>query len=426
MFQVKSHTVVCSLHFDESSVEVYELTQRRFLKAGAVPTVFNCWKDKPHLYRPSKPRPENILQKKKKELSKEKEDCDELSVETPSENNINCKDVADAGTKIEASETVELQNQFLLEHSSLLERRLEKLTQEHEKVKLELSKALKEKALLEFRIENLKTVDYPFYTGFPSKEVFDTVLALVDPGESGENVVLLTQKDSVNVLEGQKKRKPRKLSPANQFFLFLCRTRVGLLEIDLARRFNISIGTVSTIINSWANFLYLRLGSMNIWPSGEMVNTTMPNSFKEKYPSTRVVIDCTEIKVEMPSSLLLKSQTYSNYKGTNTLKSLIGIAPCGSLTFVSQLYHGNISDREITIRSGFLDLDFEKGDSVMADKGFDIQDLLDKIGVKLNIPPYLGQYGQMTANEVKLTQSIAAERIHVERAINKIKKLSYI
>ena len=85
------------------------------------------------------------------------------------------------------------------------------------------------------------------------------------------------------------------------------------------------------------------------------------------------------------------------------------------------MYHGNISDREITIRSGFLNLDFEKGDSLMADKGFDIQDLLDKKGVKLNIPPYLGQYGQMTAGDVKLTQSIAAERIHVERAINKIK-----
>lgn len=57
----------------------------------------------------------------------------------------------------------------------------------------------------------------------------------------------------------------------------------------------------------------------------------------------------------------------------------------------------------------------------MADKGFDIQDLLDEKRVRLNIPPFLGKYGQMTDIEVFQTQSIAAERIHVERAINKIK-----
>ena len=100
-----------------------------------------------------------------------------------------------------------------------------------------------------------------------------------------------------------------------------------------------------------------------------------------------------------------------------------GIAPCGSVTCVSQLYLRNISDREITQRSGFLGLDFKVGDSVMADKGFDIQDLLDDKVVRLNIPPFLGQCDQMTENEVKNTQSIAADRIHVERAINKIKNL---
>ena len=31
---------------------------------------------------------------------------------------------------------------------------------------------------------------------------------------------------------------------------------------------------------------------------------------------------------------------------------------------------------------------FQAGDSLMADRGFDIQDLLDPIGVKLNIPPF--------------------------------------
>ena len=57
-----------------------------------------------------------------------------------------------------------------------------------------------------------------------------------------------------------------------------------------------------------------------------------------------------------------------------------------------------------------------------ADKGFDFQDLLDRKSVQLHIPPFdLGKNEQMTSAEIKLTLRIAAERIHVERAINKIK-----
>ena len=195
-----------------------------------------------------------------------------------------------------------------------------------------------------------------------------------------------------------------------------------MLETDLAHRFNISIGTVSNIFLSWANFVYLRLGSLDIWPTREVIDKTMPISFREKYPTTRVIIDATEIKVEMPSSLMLQSQTYSNYKSTNTLKGLVGISPSGSVTFLSQLYTGNISDCELTERCGILNLPFAPNDSIMADKGFDIQHLLDPINVKINIPPFLKMNSQMSAAEVAQTQQIASERIHVERAINKIKK----
>jgi len=43
------------------------------------------------------------------------------------------------------------------------------------------------------------------------------------------------------------------------------------------------------------------------------------------------------------------------------------------------------------------------------------------LGVKLNIPPFLGQSNQMSAEDVLATQQIASISIHVERAINKIK-----
>ena len=56
----------------------------------------------------------------------------------------------------------------------------------------------------------------------------------------------------------------------------------------------------------------------------------------------------------------------------------------------------------------------------MADKGLTIEDILP-LGVSLNIPPFLGMDDQMSAEDVIATQEIASLRIHVERAINRVK-----
>jgi len=79
----------------------------------------------------------------------------------------------------------------------------------------------------------------------------------------------------------------------------------------------------------------------------------MPEAFKDKYLK-RVIIDCTEIKCEIPSSLLLNSEQYSSYKNHTALEGLISIAPNGPITFVSELYTGSISDRGIVIHNGFF------------------------------------------------------------------------
>ena len=166
--------------------------------------------------------------------------------------------------------------------------------------------------------------------------------------------------------------------------------------------------------------MYLKLGTKNIWPSRRIIDLTMPEVFKSKYKNTRVIIDCTEVKCQMPSSLRLSGELFSSYKHHTTLKGLVGISPGGPITFVSQLYSGSISDKEIVSRGGFLDLPIDEKDCVMADKGFTMDDVLP-LGVSLNIPPFLGENSQMSAEDVIKTQEIASLRIHIERAINKIK-----
>jgi len=156
----------------------------------------------------------------------------------------------------------------------------------------------------------------------------------------------------------------------------------------------------------------------------------MPEKFKKEYPNTIIIIDCTEVRIQCPSSLVLQSQSYSSYKSTNTLKTLVGVDPRGGFMFISQLYTGSISDKEIVTRSVFLDVlsrkrevqEMEAGDAIMADKGFVIHPELQKLGLKLNIPPFLREKSQFEESEVIQTQTVARHRIHVERAIGKVRR----
>ncbi|XP_062597070.1 multiple epidermal growth factor-like domains protein 10 [Saccostrea cucullata] len=95
-----------------------------------------------------------------------------------------------------------------------------------------------------------------------------------------------------------------------------------------------------------------------------------------KFPSTRVLLDGTEIPVKKPKPPIALQATFSTYKNRNTVKVLVGSSPGGLISYVSPAYGGSASDRQLVERSPLLSADlFEPGDSLMADKGFNVQDL---------------------------------------------------
>ena len=89
---------------------------------------------------------------------------------------------------------------------------------------------------------------------------------------------------------------------------------------------------------------------------------------------------------------------------------------------VSRLYVGSISDIELTRISGYLTtLQDKPGIAIMADRRFTIRDMLQDLGVDLNIAPFMEGRSQLPASEVKSGWTIASLRVHVERAIRRIK-----
>ena len=59
----------------------------------------------------------------------------------------------------------------------------------------------------------------------------------------------------------------------------------------------------------------------------------------------------------------------------------------------------------------------ENGDSVMADRGFIVQDLLASRDITVNMPTMLRGVSQLPASTVLKDRRIANKRVHVERII---------
>ena len=104
------------------------------------------------------------------------------------------------------------------------------------------------------------------------------------------------------------------------------------------------------------------------------------------------------------------------------IMGLLGIAPSGAVTFISELYEGSISNKEIVKRNGILTENIcDKNDPIMADRGFTIQNELAPLNIELNIPSILGIRVQLTEADVKESETIASVRVTVEKVITRIK-----
>ena len=379
-FVINTNTKVCSEHFtaDDYSGKDPEAA-RRVLKKTAVPSLFP-WNSDKGFQRATR----NSNKTDSAQLS---ETSQQHCMELVSAEGMN--ETQDIGV-----EEVEFSGSDLIE---FLQGKLEEMSLQLEELQTKHEKSL-------FRLENIKGDNYQInlYTSFPD---YDTLLHFYRTILESDAKVMRQWRsgESKDSYAEEKTGRSHKLPLLEQLFLTLVRLRLGLLEFDLANRFGISQSSVSRITATWLNLLFHSLKTLERYPPWHIVKKYMPESFKEQYPNTRLILDATEFGIERPSSLVSQAATFSAYKNKNTVKVLIGIIPSGAIVFVSPTYEGSISDKKLVERSNLLDL-LEVGDEIMADKGFDIQDLLAPLGVKLNIPPFLNSGTQFSSDNVLRTK----------------------
>ena len=321
-FSPTSTSYVCSRHFSEDQFSATKSdapghVQRKRLKRGSIPNLN---------LRGSVT--DEHLQKQITTCSRKALDSlsPPLSSSTAITNEIPNVDIFDT------PDNAEKQHMDNVEQLSF---ELNKLKVELEKAKLKIKKL--EKARFLYR--NLADCEVQHYTGL-SRAIFQSLADLISRFHltywSGSSVTSVDSEDQLRI--------------------FFMKLRLDLPYFDLAHRFSLSQTTIQNIFMTYLHAVHeiVYLGLMRKIPSLEKNKCTLPESFGS-FTNCRILVDCTEFCVTVPrKDLEAASSSYSNYKKYLTGKFLIGVAPNGCITFVSDGFPGSTSDKTVAKESGLL------------------------------------------------------------------------
>ncbi|XP_054720261.1 uncharacterized protein LOC129229906 [Uloborus diversus] len=204
--------------------------------------------------------------------------------------------------------------------------------------------------------------------------------------------------------------------------MFLVRVRCGCILDFLCEQFCLTKSSVSRMLSAIIDSVYTKVKDIDIWPSKRQVQAFMPEAFALKYPNCRAILVCTEFAIQKPSNPRVQQLTFNYYKNRNTVKALIAITPSGALSYISDQWCGGVSDKQLFLESGLLQR--IQNDDILADRGFLIAAELAAKNCRLIMPHFLKQNIQFTVTERNQNQQVSNLRVHVERAISRIKKIS--
>ena len=113
-------------------------------------------------------------------------------------------------------------------------------------------------------------------------------------------------------------------------------------------------------------------------------------------------LHCLEVFIHRPSNLLARARTWLSCKHHNTVKVLIVITPQSTISYVSQAWGGQTSDKFLTVNCGILNK-LLPGGLVLADRGFTIAESVMFQQAQLAIPSFTKGKDQLDPVDVEKT-----------------------
>jgi hypothetical protein len=196
----------------------------------------------------------------------------------------------------------------------------------------------------------------------------------------------------------------------------LMKLRKHSSNYELSLMFDISEFTVANIVVTWLNFMYHQWQEIDIWATRDLVSYFMPRDFRKKFPTTRIILDGTECPIQKSRCPLAQQTTFSTYKNRNTAKVVVGASPGGLVSFIPESFGGSTSNRQFIERSRLMQT-CDRGDSLMVDKGMQVQDIFAPYDITVNIPTFLKKGNQFSSKALAHDRKIASKRVHIERII---------
>lgn len=212
-------------------------------------------------------------------------------------------------------------------------------------------------------------------------------------------------------------------SVRERIVLCFIKLKTNMSFVCLADLFNVSNDTVSRAFAQMITLLSEALKPLIYFPTVEENKANMPIAFvKYGYQNVRTTIDCSEVKIQAMKCTNCRISTYSPYKKDYTMKFMINITPGGLISHISEVYSGKASDKFIFNEENLIEKFDCPDDAIMVDKGVMIEDEVIEHELTLVRPSFFrSDMGQFEEEETIKNTRIAALRVHVERALQRVK-----
>ena len=218
------------------------------------------------------------------------------------------------------------------------------------------------------RFQDSATIKYS--TGMSSKYDFENFYTMLE--EKAKKMRYWNGKTWSASVEG-KRQKTQRIDLKNQLFLTLARYKRGFTTKELGFFFSVDPVFVSCIFITFSKLIESELSELYIQDYNAVLEfQSLPEIVQTHYPKLFATLRITEIRLESRPCFNLNTKLGPK-KQPPVFKVLFLFTPHGRIFFISPVYQGKTSDRDVILESKVFDL-IPAGSEVFVNQEYDVSE----------------------------------------------------